>query len=106
VIPWWERHGVALVAYSLLGPGHFPGPRAKGGRLHAKIAAAHGATPRQVALRFLVQRQSIFAIPKSATPEHTAENAGAGDLRLTDAKVDLIDEAFPRGPRPRALPML
>jgi len=53
-----------------------------------------------------VQRQSIFAIPKSATPEHTVENAGAGDLRLTDAEVDLIDEAFPRGPRPRVLPML
>ena len=53
-----------------------------------------------------MQRPSVFAIPKSATPEHTAENAGAGELRLTDAEMDLIDEAFPRGPRPRALPML
>jgi diketogulonate reductase-like aldo/keto reductase len=106
VIPWCERRGAALVAYSPLGSGHFPGPRTKGGRLLAKIAAAHGATPRQVALRFLVQRQSVFAIPKSATPEHTSENAGAGDLRLTDAEMDLIDEAFPRGPRPRELPML
>ena len=88
----WQRHGVALVAYSPLGSGHFPGSRAKGGRLHAKIAAAHGATPRQVALRFLVQ--SARRLPNSATPEHTAENAGAGDLRLTDAEMDLIDEAF------------
>jgi diketogulonate reductase-like aldo/keto reductase len=77
VIPWWERH-VALVAYSPLGPGHFPGPRAKGGRLHAKIAAAHGATPRQVALRFLVQRQSVFAIPKSATPSIPPRTRGPG----------------------------
>jgi diketogulonate reductase-like aldo/keto reductase len=106
VLPWCERHRIALVAYSPLGSGHFPGPRTKGGRLLAKIAAGHGATPRQVALRFLVQRQSVFAIPKSATPEHIAENAGAGDLRLTDAEMDLIDEAFPRGPRPRELPML
>ena len=53
-----------------------------------------------------MQRQSIFAIPKSATPEHTAENAVAGDLRLSAAEMNLIDEAFPRGPRPRALPML
>ena len=106
VIPWCERHGVALVAYSPLGSGYFPGPRTKGGLLLAQIAAAHGATLRQVALRFLVQRQSVFAIPKAATSEHTAENAGAGDLRLSKAEMDLIDEAFPRGPRPRHLPML
>lgn len=106
VIPWCERHGVALVAYSPLGSGHFPGPRTRGGLLLAQIAAAHGVTPRQVALRFLVQRPSVFAIPKSAIPAHTAENAGAGDLRLTEAEMDLIDAAFPRGPRPRQLPML
>ena len=106
VIPWCERHAVALVAYSPLGSGHFPGSRTKGSRLLAQIAAAHGATPRAVALRFLVQRQSVFAIPKSATPEHTAENAVAGDLRLSAAEMNLIDEAFPRGPRPRELPML
>jgi diketogulonate reductase-like aldo/keto reductase len=106
VLPWCERHGVALVAYSPLGSGHFPGSRTRGGLLLAKIAAAYGATPRQVALRFLVQRQSVFAIPKSATREHTAENAGAGDLRLSEAEMDLLDEAFPRGPRPRELPML
>ncbi|HEY2155679.1 MAG TPA: aldo/keto reductase, partial [Isosphaeraceae bacterium] len=84
VIPWCEAHGVAVVAYSPLGHGHFPGPRSKGGRILQEIASAHGATPRQVALRFLVRRPSLFAIPKASNPEHAAENAGAGDLRLTD----------------------
>jgi diketogulonate reductase-like aldo/keto reductase len=106
VIPWCEAHGVAVVAYSPLGHGHFPGPRSKGGRVLQEIAAAHDATPRQVALRFLVRRPSVFAIPKASSPEHAAENAGAGDLRLTDAELARIDEAFPRGPRPRQLPML
>jgi len=106
VLPWCEEHGVALVAYSPFGHGHFPGPRTKGGRVLQEIAAAHGATPRQVALRFLVRRPSLFAIPKASTPEHAAENAGAGDLRLTEDELALIDEAFPRGPRPRALPMI
>jgi diketogulonate reductase-like aldo/keto reductase len=69
-------------------------------------AGAHGATPRQVALRFLVQRSSLFAIPKAGRPGHTAENAGAGELRLTDAELALIDEAFPLGSRRRGLPML
>ena len=68
-----------------------------------KIAAAHGATPRQVALRFIVRRPSVFAIPKAARSEHAADNVGAGDLRLTDAELARIDAAFPRGPQPRKL---
>jgi len=71
-----------------------------------EIAAAHDATPRQVALRFLVRRPSLFTIPKASKPEHAAENAGAGDLRLTAAEIARIDEAFPRGPRPRVLPVI
>jgi aryl-alcohol dehydrogenase-like predicted oxidoreductase len=75
-------------------------------QLLAEIAEAHDATPRQVALRFLVRRPSVFAIPKASNPEHAAKNAGAGDLRLTAAEFSRIDEVFPRGPRPRVLPML
>ena len=40
------------------------------------------------------------------SPEHAADNAGAGTLRLTDAELARIDAAFPLGPRPRRLPML
>ncbi len=106
VLPWCAGHGVALVAYSPFGAGDFPGPRTKGGRVLQEIADAHGATPRQVALRFLLRHPSVFAIPKASNPEHAAENAGAGDLRLTEEEIARIDEAFPRGPRPRSLPML
>jgi len=45
VIPWCERHGVAVVAYSPFGAGRFPGPRTAGGQVLQQIAAAHGATP-------------------------------------------------------------
>jgi diketogulonate reductase-like aldo/keto reductase len=106
VIPWCEAHDVAVVAYSPLGHGDFPGPNTKGGRVLREIADAHHATPRQVALRFLLRYPSLFAIPKASHPEHAAENAGAGDLRLTDAELARIDQAFPRGPRPCELPTL
>jgi diketogulonate reductase-like aldo/keto reductase len=106
VLPWCEEHGVAVVAYSPFGHGDFPGPGTKGGRVLQEIAAAHGATPRQVALRFLVRRPSLFAIPKASRPGHAEENAGAGDLRLTEDELARIDAAFPRGPRPRELPTL
>ena len=106
VIPWCEKHGVAVVAYSPFGHGSFPGPRTAGGRVLQEIAEAHRATPRQVALRFLLRRPAVFAIPKASTQEHAAENAGAGDLQLTNAELARIDAAFPLGPRPRSLPVL
>jgi diketogulonate reductase-like aldo/keto reductase len=106
VLPWCEQRGIAVVGYSPFGHGEFPGPRTAGGRVLQEIAASHGATPRQVALRFLVRRQPLFTIPKASHPDHTAENAGAGDLYLTDAEIERIDQAFPLGARPRSLPML
>jgi diketogulonate reductase-like aldo/keto reductase len=106
VIPWCEARGVAVVAYSPFGHNGFPGPHTRGGRVLQEIAAAHRATPRQVALRFLLRRPSMFAIPKAARPAHAEENTGAGDLRLTKAEIVSIDEAFPPGPPPRSLPML
>jgi diketogulonate reductase-like aldo/keto reductase len=106
VIPWCEQRGVAVVAYSPFGHGRFPGPRTTGGRVLKQIAAAHNATVRQVALRFLVRRSSLFAIPKAASSEHATENARATEFQLTNAEVAQIDEAFPLGSRPGQLPML
>jgi diketogulonate reductase-like aldo/keto reductase len=106
VIPWCEEHSVAVIGYSPFGHGDFPSARTKGGRVLQEIAAVHDATPRQVALRFLVRRPSLFTIPKASSTKHAAENAKAGDLRLTAAELARIDEAFPRGPRPRVLPVI
>jgi diketogulonate reductase-like aldo/keto reductase len=89
VIPWCEAHGVAVVAYSPFGHND-----------------AHGASPRQVALSFLTREPCVFAIPKASTPDHAAENAAAGDLVLSDEELAALDKTFPRGPKPRSLPML
>ena len=106
VIPWCEAHGVAVVAYSPFGHNDFPSPRSKGGEVLQTIAEAHGASPRQVALSFLTREPCVFAIPKTSAPEHAAENAAAGDLVLSDEEIAALDKAFPRGPKPRSLPML
>jgi diketogulonate reductase-like aldo/keto reductase len=106
VIPWCEKHKVAVVAYSPLSHGKFPGPRSAGGRVLQEIAEFQHMTPRQVALQFLVRCPGLFAIPKASTPEHAVENAGAGDFQLSAADVARIDKAFPPGPRPARLPML
>lgn len=106
VIPWCEQHGVAVVAYSPFGHDDFPDAHSKGGAELARIAQARRATPRQVALSFLTRATTVFAIPKASAPEHAGENAAAGDLVLTKDEISALDAAFPRGPKPRGLPML
>jgi len=106
VIPWCERHGVAVVAYSPFGHNDFPQPSSKGGDLLQGIADAYKATARQVALSFLTRNPSVLAIPKASSAEHAAENAAAGDLKLSDDDIAALDKTFPRGARPRGLPML
>ncbi|MBX9650526.1 MAG: aldo/keto reductase [Xanthobacteraceae bacterium] len=106
VIPWCEQHGVAVVAYSPFGHDDFPSPRSKGGEVLQAIADAHKATTRQVALAFLTRAPQVLAIPKASSAEHAADNAAAGDLKLSDGEIAALDKAFPRGPKPRGLPML
>ena len=106
VIPWCAQHGVAVVAYSPFGHNEFPHLHSKAGEVLQAIATAHDASPRQVALSFLTREPSVFAIPKASSQEHAADNAAAGDLVLGGDEIAALDKAFPRGPRPRSLPML
>jgi len=106
VIPWCEQHGVAVVAYSPFGHNEFPSPRSKAGATLQTIAEAHGASPRQIALGFLTRKSAVFAIPKASSAEHAADNAAVGKLTLDDSEISALDQAFPRGPKPRGLPML
>ena len=106
VIPWCEAHGVAVVAYSPFGHDDFPSARSNAGEVLQTIAGAHHASPRQVALGFLTRNPAVFAIPKAGSVDHAADNAAAGDLTLSESDIAALDKAFPRGPKPRSLPML
>jgi diketogulonate reductase-like aldo/keto reductase len=105
VLPACARHGIAVVGYSPFGQGRFPAPASAGGRVLAAVAEAHGATPRQAALRFLVRLPGVFAIPKATRVEHARENAGAAALTLSADDEERLDRAFPRG-RSGRLPVL
>ena len=106
VIPWCVKHDVAVVAYSPFGHNDFPSPRSEPGKILQGIADGLGVSARQVALAFLAREACVFAIPKASTPEHAADNAAAGKLTLSESDVAALDKAFPRGPKPRSLPIL
>ncbi|QSG03033.1 aldo/keto reductase [Natranaeroarchaeum sulfidigenes] len=75
-----------LVAYSPIARGEvFDVPEI------VDIAEKHNATPAQVSLAWLLDKESVAAIPKSATPAHIRENYGALDISLDPEDVRTID---------------
>jgi diketogulonate reductase-like aldo/keto reductase len=107
VLPFCHDHGIALVAYSPFGAGAPAalGAGAHGGQVLARVAHAHGATIRQVALAFLTHRPGTLVIPKAADPAHVEENAGARALTLGEADLTAIARAFPLGKRQWGVPL-
>ena len=107
VLPWCRKHGTALVAYTPFGQSTTAfDSRTKQGRVLHEIAAAHKATPRQVALSFLLRNPETFVIPKASGMEHVVENAAALTLELSAAELARIDAAFPLGKPRRGLPTI
>jgi diketogulonate reductase-like aldo/keto reductase len=105
VIPWCEKHGVAVVGYTPFGRSAFP-PRGGSGKTLMAIASKHAITPRQVVLAFLTRRPSLFAIPKSSHADHVRENAGAERVVLDADDLTSLDQAFPLGRKRRGVPTL
>jgi diketogulonate reductase-like aldo/keto reductase len=105
VLPWCEQHGVALVAYTPLGQSKaMHDPHTAQGRALNEVAKRHDASPRQVALAWLLRNDNVFVIPKAAQLAHVIENAGAAKLPLSADDLAALEKAFPRGAKPRELP--
>lgn len=90
LLPWCQNHGVPLMAYSPIQQGNC----SKNHEL-IRIAKAYQATPAQIALAFLLDRDGVMAIPKSANPERVTENRGATDLDISDDDCAKLDAEFP-----------
>lgn len=69
-------------------------PMAKGAvsndRTLEEIGRAHGKTPAQVALRWLIQQQNVAAIPKAASEDHLASNLDIFDFELSEEEMERI----------------
>ena len=59
----------------------------------ADVAAAHDATPIQVALAWLLHHsEAMLPIPGTSSVEHLEENVAAGTLRLSEHELERLDE--------------
>jgi aryl-alcohol dehydrogenase-like predicted oxidoreductase len=57
-----------------------------------EIAGAHGATPAQVALAWLIRRPNVIAIPGASSVAQVEANVAAADLDLTDDDDERLTE--------------
>jgi aryl-alcohol dehydrogenase-like predicted oxidoreductase len=122
IVPAARRLGVGLVAYSPLGRGLLTStltgaamddsdfrrhdPRFHGTDLDRNLrhvatlrdlAGELSITPGQLALAWLLaQGPDVAAIPGSRRPDRIAENAGAADVRLSEADLRRLEESVPR----------
>lgn len=101
LLPWQRQRSIPVMAYSPIEQGMLADDEAL-----ADIARAHGATPVQVALAWVMDKPGVMAIPKTRDPVRMAENLAALDLRLTDADRAALDAAFPPPRRRQPLEMI
>ena len=84
---------IAFIPWSPLAIGRLARP---GGPLD-EIAAAHDATPGQVALSWLLHRSpTVVPIPGTSSVAHLEDNVAAADIELDDADIARLDEAARR----------
>jgi 2,5-diketo-D-gluconate reductase B len=88
-----RRHDVMVTAYSPLARGEVADNAVLAG-----IASDHDTTPAQVTLRWLIQQDSVAAVPKASSHEHRRENLDVFGFSLADEEMDQIF-ALDRGQR-------
>jgi aldehyde reductase len=100
-LPWLRERHIPVMAYSPIEQG-----RLLANPQLAAFARAHGMSPAQAALAWLLAHDDVIAIPKTGSRERLEENIGALDHPLGSAQLRELDRLFPRPAAPRPLEML
>lgn len=79
ILPYCEKAGMTVIAYSPLGRGEF-----SSWEIPNEIASKYGMTSAQVALNWVTRNNSVVAIPKASNTRHAIENANSVSVRFTD----------------------
>ena len=85
VIAYCQANNIIVTAYSPFEEGNL-----EMNSVLREIAAAHDATPHQIALAWLVQQPRVIAIPMSFSAQHQKENLDAVEIQLTDAEMKVL----------------
>jgi pyridoxine 4-dehydrogenase len=79
VVDYCQSNGIAFIPWFPLGAGKVAG------EVLSRIARAHGASPTQIALAWLLRRSPIMLpIPGTSSIQHLEQNVAAASLRLAE----------------------
>ena len=100
LLPWLGERGVPLMAYSPIEQGRLLRHRGL-----VDFAGRRGMTAAQAALAWLLAKDGVIAIPKTASQARLAENLEALAHPLDAAALAELDQLFapPKGPAPLAM---
>src|SRR5271166_2395111 len=85
VVDYCQSNGIAFIPWFPLGAGRVAG------EVLSRIARAHGASPTQIALAWLLRRSPIMLpIPGTSSIEHLEQNVAAASLRLTEEEFEQL----------------
>ena len=101
LLPQARERGLNVMAYTPIEPARI----LRSTRLR-DIARRHNATPVQIALAWVIRQDGVTAIPRTGSPEHVRENAGAIDIKLSARDLQEIDRGMPPPTEPHSLEMI
>ena len=85
VVDYCESHGIAFIPWFPLGAGRVAGD------VLNEVAKTHQASPKQVALAWLLRRSPIMLpIPGTSSIQHLEENIAAASVKLTDQEYERL----------------
>ena len=114
LVPWAQKNGRVVIAYSPLGQGLLSGkyqdaPPTNFRRMRKnfrpqsrvrfqplisalrEIGDAHHATPAQIALAWLIRMQNVVAIPGASSVSQLEENVAAAGIDLDESEASRLD---------------
>lgn len=80
-----RQHGMSLTSYYLMANGAIPKDE-----VLADIAAKHGKTAAQVAIRWAIQQKDVIALSKTATVSRLPENFDVFDFELSEEEMKAV----------------
>jgi diketogulonate reductase-like aldo/keto reductase len=94
ILQYCQKEGLTLIAYSPLGQGKIPRGRGSSFKVLDEIAGKLGKSRNQIALNWVLQHDSVVAIPKAASTDHIKENAEVVEWRLAGEDYQRLAKAF------------
>ncbi len=94
ILPYCQKEGLTLIAYSPLGQGKIPRGKGSSFKVLDEVAGKSGKSRNQVALAWVLQHDSVVAIPKAADMGHVKENAEVADWKLDKEDYQKLAKAF------------